>query len=87
MLARYPQVKAVLWGHVHQEFDQQAAGIRWLATPSTCIQFTPRSADFAVEEKAPGYRWLRLYADGQLETGVSRVQGVKFELDINSGGY
>lgn len=87
VLARYPQVKAVLWGHVHQEFDQQADGIRWLATPSTCIQFTPRSADFAVEEKAPGYRWLRLYADGQLETGVSRVQGVKFALDINSGGY
>lgn len=87
LIQRYKNVKAVLWGHVHQEFDQQMHGVRWLATPSTCIQFTPHSDDFAVEDQAPGYRWLRLYDDGELQTGVSRVAGVEFEFDIDSGGY
>jgi Icc protein len=87
LLNRYSNVKVVLWGHVHQAFDQLMQGIRWLAAPSTCVQFTPHSDDFAVDDQAPGYRWLRLYDDGQLETGVSRVIGVDFELDINSGGY
>lgn len=87
LIQRYSAVKAVVWGHVHQEFDVQKDGVRWLAAPSTCIQFTPKSDDFAVEDQAPGYRWLRLYDDGQLETGVSRVEGVEFTFDIHSGGY
>ncbi|MDY0205496.1 MAG: 3',5'-cyclic-AMP phosphodiesterase [Pseudomonas sp.] len=87
LISCYSNVKVVLWGHVHQEFDQQMQGVRWLAAPSTCVQFTTHSDDFAVDDQAPGYRWLRLYDDGHLETGVSRVTGVEFELDINSGGY
>ena len=84
---RYSNVKAVLWGHVHQDFDQQHDGIRWLATPSTCVQFTPRSDDFAVDDQAPGYRWLRLYDDGQLQTAVSRVENIDFEIDYSIKGY
>lgn len=81
----YPQVRAVLWGHIHQVFDEQREGVRLLASPSTCIQFAPASADFKVEETAPGYRWLRLHDDGRLETGVSRVNGFEFQLDHASG--
>lgn len=66
---RFPQVRAVLWGHVHQEFDQMRQGVRLLASPSTCIQFAPGSEDFKLDTLAPGYRWLRLHDDGQLETG------------------
>lgn len=87
VLDRYPQVRAVLWGHVHQEFDQVREGVRLLSSPSTCIQFAPGSVDFKVDTTAPGYRWLRLYDDGQLETGVSRVQGMTFEPDYDSAGY
>ncbi len=87
VIGRYKNVKAVLWGHVHQVFDQHIDGVRWLATPSTCMQFTPLSDDFAVDDKAPGYRWLRLYNDGQLVTGVSRVEHIEFKVDRSSAGY
>lgn len=84
---RYPAVRAVLWGHIHQEFDGWRDSVRLLATPSTGVQFTPGSENFDVDNQAPGYRWLRLYADGRLETGVSRVVGVDFEVDYSVKGY
>lgn len=87
VLAKAPQVKAVLWGHIHQEFDQQRDGVRLLASPSTCVQFAPGSEEFQVDTTAPGYRWLRLHADGRLETGVSRVTGIDFEVDYSVKGY
>jgi 3',5'-cyclic-AMP phosphodiesterase len=87
VLDRFPQVRAVLWGHVHQEYDQLRNDLRLLATPSTCIQFAPGSAEFKVDTRAPGYRWLRLHADGRLETGVSRVEGLDFEVDYGGEGY
>lgn len=87
VLDRFPQVRAVLWGHVHQEIDRERNGVRLLASPSTCIQFAPDSEDFKVSEQAPGYRWLRLYADGRLETGVERVEGFAFQVDYGSDGY
>ena len=84
---RYPQVQAMLWGHIHQEFDQQRNGVRLLASPSTCVQFAPDSVEFQVDHEAPGYRWLRLFSDGRLETGVSRVTGIDFEIDYSVKGY
>jgi len=87
VLDRFPQVRAVLWGHVHQEFDQLRDGVRLMASPSTCIQFAPGSDDFKLDSQPPGYRWLRLYHDGQLETGVSRLADGAFEVDLGGGGY
>ena len=87
VLDRFEQVRAVLWGHVHQEVDQMRNGVRLIASPSTCIQFEPGSEDFKVGEQAPGYRWLRLLPDGRLETGVERVTGFDFTVDYGSNGY
>ncbi|MOA49871.1 3',5'-cyclic adenosine monophosphate phosphodiesterase CpdA [compost metagenome] len=87
MIERFPQVKAMLWGHIHQEFDQLREQVRLLASPSTCVQFAPGSEEFQVDRSAPGYRWLRLHADGLLETGVSRVTGIDFEIDYSVKGY
>ena len=87
VLDRFPQVRAVLWGHIHQPFDQQRNNVRLLASPSTCIQFTPASRDFDVSGEAPGYRWLRLQPDGTLETGVSRVDNFAFEPDYSANNY
>jgi 3',5'-cyclic-AMP phosphodiesterase len=87
VLDRFTCVRAVLWGHIHQEFDSMRAGVRLLATPSTGVQFAPGSEDFLVDTLAPGYRWLRLHDDGKLETGVSRVVGISFEVDSRIKGY
>jgi len=86
-LAGYPQVKGLLWGHIHQPWDEVRDGVRLLATPSTCIQFAAASEDFKVSEEQPGYRWLRLHGDGRLETGVERARDFEVRLDFDSPGY
>nr|WP_314479278.1 3',5'-cyclic-AMP phosphodiesterase [uncultured Pseudomonas sp.] len=87
VVERYPQVRALLWGHVHQEWDQWRGDLRLLATPSTCIQFAPGSEDFEVSQQHPGYRWIRLHADGRLDTGIERALDFEVRLDFDSPGY
>jgi Icc protein len=87
VIADFPQVRAVLSGHVHQAFETQRQGTRVLTSPSTCVQFAPASADFRVDDIAPGYRWLDLFADGHIETGVERVTDREFHVDLNASGY
>ncbi len=84
---RYDQVKCILWGHVHQDSDRLVEGIRMLSTPSTCVQFKPKSEDFDIDEIAPGYRYLALNADGSIDTHVSRVKGIDFQIDLSANGY
>lgn len=86
-LSDYPQVKALVWGHVHQEFNSQHRHFSLHATPSTCIQFKPQSADFTLDDAMPGYRWFNLHADGRLETGVERVAEKAYGIDFASAGY
>lgn len=69
-----PQVSGVLWGHVHQNFDTFKNGARLLASPSTCVQFAARSTNFALDPLAPGFRFLRLFADGSINTEIIRVE-------------
>jgi Icc protein len=71
---QYRCVKAISWGHVHQQFDLRRRGVRLLAVPSTCAQFVPGSEQFAIDSRSlPGYRRFALHADGSLETEVVRV--------------
>jgi 3',5'-cyclic-AMP phosphodiesterase len=63
-------VRALLFGHVHQSFEALRGRVRLLATPSTCTQFLPRAEDFAVDPRPPAYRTLELQPDG---TVVSEV--------------
>ena len=67
----HPHVRGVVCGHVHQAFDQERNGLRFMSTPSTCAQFLPRSDFFALDDRPPGMRWLELYADGHIETEVA----------------
>jgi Icc protein len=87
VIDRHPQVRGILWGHVHQQFDRMRGNVRLMATPSTCVQFLPKSATFAVDEAAPGYRWLSLFEDGSIETGVERLSEIPGAVDLASAGY
>ena len=87
LLDRHDCVRGVLWGHVHQQLDTERQGVKLMATPSSCIQFAPGSYDFKLDDQPPGYRWLELRADGSILTGVSRVHGVSFDVDLDSSGY
>lgn len=83
----HPQVKGISWGHVHQVFQHFRGSQLLLATPSTCVQFKPLCDEFTIDTTMPGYRWLDLYPDGRIETGVSRVSGKDYEIDFHSAGY
>ncbi len=87
LLNRFPQVKAVLFGHIHQEMDCQVGDLRLLAVPSTSIQFLPNSKGFVLDSRQPGYRLLRLYPDGSIETQVKRLTGGEFVPDPSASGY
>lgn len=69
---RHPSVRGVLWGHIHQVFDATRKGVRYLGSPSTCIQFRPGTDRMVLDARLPGARWLLLGDDGRLQSGVSR---------------
>ncbi len=87
VIDRFSKIRAVIWGHVHQEYNGERNGVKLYAVPSTCVQFKPKSDDFAVEKIPPGYRWFDLHDSGQIDTQVSRVQGIEFEVDFSVKGY
>ena len=80
VLDAHRNVRAVLFGHVHQSFDVLRGSVRMLATPSTCAQFLPRADDFAVDPRPPAYRTLELRTDGTLETEVVWVDSCAARL-------
>lgn len=85
----FPQVRAVLGGHIHQALDVTRGGVRMLATPSTGAQFTPRTQHCVMDMKPPGYRWLTLMPDGSLETEVKWLKDwtvAKRPHDDRAGG-
>jgi 3',5'-cyclic-AMP phosphodiesterase len=86
LLDRHPQVKLVLFGHIHQEFHRQRRGVQYFGTPSTSIQFEPHSTTFALDHAHPGFRLLHLYADGTWWTTVERSQ-YQHKLDLAASGY
>ncbi|WP_019572124.1 MULTISPECIES: phosphodiesterase [unclassified Thioalkalivibrio] len=76
VLDRHPQVRACLFGHIHQDFRVRRGTVEFLGCPSTCVQFSPGSEEFAVDAALDaGYRVLDLYPDGRFKTQVVRVPG------------
>lgn len=86
-ICNFPQVKLVLSGHVHQEYDQIFNNIRYIASPSTSIQFEPYSHDFALDLKGPGWRYLQFYRSGNINTQVFRLPEGRFIPDTSFTGY
>jgi 3',5'-cyclic-AMP phosphodiesterase len=87
IIDRYNNVKAVSWGHVHQEFFMTRGGVDLLATPSTCVQFKAKSDDFMVDTALQGFRVYELYDNGEYTTQVNRVSQRAYNIDFASTGY
>ncbi len=87
IIDKHPQVRAIIWGHVHQTFEQKRNDVHLLAAPSTCVQFLPESEIFSVDLIPPGYRWLELHPDGTLRTEVERLQQIPGTIDLTARGY
>ena len=87
VLAKHSQVKACIYGHVHQESDQTWHGIRFISCPSTCLQFKPEHDEFTLDDRAPGYRIFQLYPNGEFDTQVERIDLDFDQVDLNFAGY
>ncbi len=80
ILDSHRHVRAVAWGHVHQEYDGKRGEVRLFATPSTGAQFMPHSERFAVDSRPPAYRRFELHPDGRLETEVRWIESLTVPL-------
>ena len=87
VLAPFKNVKALLYGHIHQQVDSEWLGYQVMATPSTCIQFKADSNTFALDVAQPGWREIDLHADGHIETRVKRIQQASFLPNLQVEGY
>ena len=87
ILEPFPRVKAILYGHIHQQVDSSWHGYHVMATPSTCIQFKPDCNTFTLDTLQPGWREIELYADGHIETRVKRIQQASFLPNFQESGY
>ena len=67
-------VRLIVFGHVHQAFDNEDPGFRIIGTPSTGRQFKPGSREFAVDDLPPAYRQLEFGVDGSFNTELVWVQ-------------
>lgn len=82
VLAPFPQVKAVVFGHIHNEFQtdyhREPSGlIKVYGTPSTCIQLGHDTDQPSFLHTRPAWRDLYLYADGRLDTQVNYLEETK----------
>lgn len=87
IIEKHSNIKAIIHGHVHQEANFCFGDILVLSVPSTCVQFKPKSKDFALDQIAPGYRVLKLYDNGHIETEVYRVDDAQVQINPNISGY
>ena len=87
IINQHPQAKAITTGHIHQAMDIKIGATHVLGTPSTCFQFKPESKTFSLDTSAPGYRLIKLYSDGNIESWIFRLSGQLTRLQIDTLGY
>ena len=87
LLSPHSNVKAVITGHVHQQFDGLWGNIPLYTSPSSSFQFKSQSENFSISNQPPGYRWLTLESDGSLNTGVKFLSDFNQQPDTKNIGY
>lgn len=87
IIKSHQNVKAIGCGHIHQLIEQQWLNTLTFSTPSTCVQFKPSSDNFCLSNQAPGWRMIKLKANGDLSTNVDRLACHLFLPDMSQNGY
>jgi len=70
LVEQVSSLRCVAWGHVHHDFTLNRGGVNFLGAPSTAANSLPGTERFTLDATGPACRWLKLYPDGQLETGL-----------------
>jgi Icc protein len=87
LLSLHSNVKAVVTGHVHQQFGGFWGSIPLYTSPSSSFQFKPQSKNFSISNQPPGYRWLTLESNGLVNTGVKFLSDFNQHPDTKNTGY
>ncbi|NJK59086.1 MAG: phosphodiesterase [Oscillatoriales cyanobacterium SM2_1_8] len=73
--------RLVLQGHAHQAFETTQTWpthtVTCCVTPSTCVQFRPRTPTLEVDSHGPAYRWVGLGENGDIGHEVRYLEAVK----------
>lgn len=67
------RVRAVCWGHIHHEVTARRGDIHLLGTPATAANSLPGQQRFTADPAGPACRWLELWNDGRVDTGLLRA--------------
>lgn len=88
IVKKFPSIKGLGWGHIHQQQDHVWHNCHAFSTPSTCFQFKPNCYEFQLSnDEAPGWREITLNEDGTIESSVFRIADNLFLPDVSQKGY
>jgi Icc protein len=71
LVDRHPNVKAVVWGHIHQAFETLRNATAMLGAPSSAINTLPGAQKFTADMGGPAFRWLELREDKTVVSGIA----------------
>lgn len=72
LVESFPQVKAVIYGHIHTDVETNQNGVMYLACPATCWQWA-NTESFGMTEAMPGFRVMNLHENGEFSHQVKRL--------------
>ena len=72
VVERSSNVRGIVFGHIHQEFESRRGRVALLGAPSTGWQFVPGTAVPTLDPIGPGFRSFELRPDGSFSTRVHR---------------
>ena len=72
----FKQVKGIIWGHVHQEIRVKRNSVQLYGSPSTCIQFKPRSNCFKRDSLPAAYSEIALDSSGACDIQTHYISKV-----------
>lgn len=88
IVKKFPSIKGLGWGHIHQQQDHVWHNCHAFSTPSTCFQFKSNCYEFQLSnDEAPGWREITLNEDGTIESSVFRIADNLFLPDVSQKGY
>ena len=70
LIDQHTNVRAVVWGHIHQAFEMNRNGTAMLGGPSSAINALPGMQKFTPDSIGPACRWLELREDKTLLSGI-----------------
>lgn len=83
LLAADGRVRGILFGHVHQAVYAEIGHLALYGSPSTSVQFKPLVRQFALDNQAPGCRWLNINDNGEIASRVQRLADGSFPARLS----